>query len=209
MSTAILVPVLGRPHRVEPLLANIAQATPEPHSVYFQASDRATVNELTRLGANYWCDQGDTYANRINSLFARTDEPYVFCAADDYFFHPGWLTSALRSFSYSAAGVVVVNDGHNPRGTACLVSRRYIDEQGGPIDAKGLVFHPGYGHNFCDTELFEVARMRGRWIPCRHSLVEHLHPETGKSENDDTYRLGMSSWAHDMALYNDRRRMWT
>ena len=216
MSVAILLPVLDRPAKIAPLLANIRDATPEPHAVWFAASDRATIREvlLARVAGLHedglLIDEGRAYSQRINLLYRTTDDAYVFLGADDYRFHPGWLTAALdcmaRSFD-DVGGVVVTNDLHNPAGTACLVARCYIDEVGGS-DIPGQVLHPGYSHNWCDSELFGWASSRGRLAHCPESIVEHLHPAAGKGLDDDTYRLGLSSEARDRALFRSRHWMW-
>lgn len=214
MSVSILIPVLNRPHRIMPLLANIADATPEEHCVIFAASDPPTVGVLNALGTRsaYMIDEGRSWPERINLLFRATDEPYVFLGADDVLFHPGWLTAALetmRSFDL-LGGVVTVEDLHNPRGTLALVARSYIDFFGGTGDGiPGQVIHPGYGHCYSDNELFEVAHSRDRWAYCRESLVEHLHPDAGKGQNDSTYMKGMATIAADTALFHSRRGLWS
>jgi hypothetical protein len=207
-STAILIPVLDRPHRIAPLLANIAQATPEPHIVVFAASDEPTIAELDPLGAQYIRDAGDTWPNRINRLFHATTEPYVFLAGDDVLFHRGWLSHAMREMR-DLDGVVVVNDLHNPAGTSALVSRGYIERESGCFDTPSVVVFPGYTHNFCDSELFETAGARDRFARCPASVVEHLHPCAGKAEMDSTYRKGCARYLEDKALFETRRRLWT
>lgn len=204
---AILIPVLGRPHRVKPLLESIEEATPEPHRVIFAASDQPTVDELDRLGAEYMRDQGASWGKRINRLFWTTSEPYVFLGADDVIFWDGWLAAALRHME-KVDGVVVCADLLNPRGTLALVSRRYIEEQGGTVDGRCEVIHSGYRHNYSDTELFETAKARGRFAYAADAVVEHLHPQNGKAEMDDTYRIGYESEARDHALFNSRRHLW-
>jgi hypothetical protein len=201
---AILIPVLDRPHRIRPLLANIAETTPEPHTVLFAASDLATVCELQRLGAPHLWDDGDTWPNRINMLFHATTQPYVFLGADDVLFHPGWLSTLLEAQRHTD-GVAVPADLHNPNGTLPLVSRRYVDEES---LEPGVVVHPGYGHNYSDTELFAIARKRGRYTYCPGAVVEHLHPCAGKGEMDATYEKGYATLDADAALYEMRQHLW-
>lgn len=116
---AILVPVLGRPHRVQPLLDSIAAATPEPYRVLFicdphdeleraevaKASTRST--PARRISGTVY---GGNYAAKINRGVELTDEPLLFLGADDLNFHPGWLevaTAKLRWRSSPAASVPV------------------------------------------------------------------------------------------------------
>lgn len=211
-SVAILVPVLGRPHRVRPLVENIQAVTPEPHTIYFCASDQPTIDELKRvMGTHVWAvfDEGDTWPKRINRLFTSTEEPYIFTAADDLLFHEHWLSEAMRAMKgMREEGVVVVEDMHNPNGTMALIARTYIMKYGGSADVKGQVMHPGYTHNWSDTELFSVAQSRRLLVRCRTSVVEHLHHEAGKMPWDDTYAKGMEHELEDRMLFRRRRRLW-
>jgi hypothetical protein len=210
---AILVPVLGRPHRVQPLLESIAEATPEPHRVVFAASDAPTITELDRLGQEYLRDDHlppdeQSWGQRINRLFAYTSEPYCFLGADDVMFWPDWLSEALRVMA-RVDGVVMCADLLNPHGTLPLVARRYILELGGTMDdGPGIVIHAGYRHNWADVELVAVAKARGRYAYAAGAVVEHLHPQNGKSVFDSTYELGYRSEARDHALFDSRRHLW-
>ena len=214
VSVAILCPVLDRSHRIEPLLANIRETTPEPHEVIFATSDRATIDEVNRLGAWQSIDDGDTWPNRINRLFSMTDDPYVFLCADDVLFHPGWLPPLLAAQADidMIGGVTVPADLHNPYGTLALVSRSYIARFGGCMDEPvGLVVWPGYEHNWSDTELFKVAERRGRHRYVPESIVEHLHHGIGRPgalPHDSTYAKGHATFRKDAELHVQRRRMW-
>ena len=207
---AILVPILNRPHRIEPLLANIHEATPEPHSVYFAASDQASIDELDRLGATYIRDDGDTYANRINALAAQCNESYYFLAADDYQFHAGWFPNIMRvmdQFSNSS-GVVVANDLYNAAGTAFLVAKSYVQEFGAVIDEPGHVLASPYVHSFVDDELRETAKHHGRFARSTDSIVEHLHYGNGKAPHDDTYAKGEASMSQGREMFTSRAHLW-
>ena len=210
---AILVPVLDRPHRIEPLLESIAEATDVPYRVLFGCSDQPTVDELDRLDATYIRDDGGdegTYPKRINRLFNETNEPYVFLGADDLQFHADWFRSAARVMDQmpNGFGVVAVNDKHNGAGVHFLVSRRYIMELGGCICEPGIVLHEGYKHAYCDDELRITARCHGRFDYAKHSVVEHLHVGNGKAPNDSTYILGNASMAQGAEVYKQRAHLW-
>ena len=214
MSTALLVPVMGRPHRVRPLVENIEQTTPQEHTIWFLASDRPTIQEiydaLYDFPIGLRVDRGDTYPRRINQLYRLARDggaAYVFLGADDLLFHARWLEEALitmRSLP-DQSGVVVVNDLHNPVGTSALVAVDYIEEFGATADSTpGVVLHEGYRHCFCDNELMQVARLRGRHAQAGSSIVEHLHPAAGKAEMDGTYRRGEASFEADQLLFMQR-----
>jgi hypothetical protein len=214
MRVAILIPVLNRPHRIEPLLKNIFATTPEPFRVAFAASDQPTIDEIMRLdlwGTEFITDEGDTYPNRINALFDATDEPYVFLAADDYNFRPGWLPPLLEAQRQMGPGVAVPNDLHNPYGTCALVSREYVLEVGAVLDEPGHVLCSQYLHNWCDSEMQLTAKRHGRFRYVEESVVEHLHPCTGKLHalpEDPTYAKGNRTFLEDQHTFMTREHLW-
>ena len=152
--------------------------------------------------------EGGTWPNRINALAAYCDESHLFLGADDVRFWPNWLSAAL-SAEHADDGIVVTEDLYNPRGTLALVSRAYLNEfNGGTFNYDGGVIHPGYRHNYAETELFDLAESRGRRSTALGSIVEHLHPAAKKAEDDEVYRLGISSLDEDKALYFSRFSEW-
>ena len=212
----IVVPVLGRPHRVLPTMRSVAAATPEPHRLLFAANrnDRAEVRALAAASANFILVAGaGTYAEKINAAYGATDEPLLFLAADDLEFHRGWLTAAADQLG---AGVEVVgtNDLGNPRvlngthSTHSLVTRTYCDDPGATADTPGTVLHAGYRHLFCDDELVGVAQSRGVYAHAHGAVVEHLHPYFGKAPDDSTYSKGHRRAREDRATYDRRVHLW-
>jgi len=207
VGVAILIPTLWRSHRLDALIDNINEATPESHRIYFMCpkDDTATIEVLTRREETFWTDEGDmTYATRINKLFHLTTAPWIFTGSDDILFHPGWLTACLR---YRAYDVISPWDGLNSFGTNFLIRRSYIEQRSGCLDIPDVVFAP-YGHFFCDTELRQVATRRGVFINARDAVVEHLHWANGKNENDAVYDLGLSRFDADEALFHNREYLW-
>lgn len=214
---AIIVPVLGRPQRVEPLLASIAAATPGAHSVLFVADDDDTIElgELARCGASWITSEpGACYARKVNLGIAATAEPVIFQAADDLHFHAGWNERAQARYANRRIHVVGTNDLYNPRvvhgrhSTHSMVSRAYI-EQHGTIDEPGKLMHEGYGHCYCDDEMVQTARFRRAYATARDSIVEHLHPYAAKADEDWVYARGRSFDEQGRRVYEQRRRLWT
>lgn len=223
---AIVVPVLRRPHRVKPLLENIAATTPEgSYWVRFMVSpgdasgyDVIEVAKMrlpviwTVLDADYE-GQGD-YAKKINLGYLLSEEPLIFTGADDLRFHPGWLDVAM-AYLAPGIGVVGTNDLGNPKvmrgehSTHSLVTRDYADRGGSP-DQDHMIYHEGYPHLFCDTELIEVARARGAFAFAEDSRVEHIHPAWGKAETDELYaeHSGARALRETRKMFERRRRLW-
>jgi len=216
-STAILIPVLGRPHRVQPTVTSIAEATPERHRVLFIAnrSDDEEIDAVRSVGADLLIVDGrGTYPEKINAGYAYTDDELLFLAADDLTFHAGWLTAAQAMLS-ETVHVVGTNDLGNQRvidgthSTHSLVTRAYCDDPGATADQDHSVLHAGYRHWMVDDELVGVAQHRGVYAHAHDSIVEHLHPYHGKAEKDATYKKGEERKHSDQHLFRRRRHLWT
>lgn len=214
----ILVPMLGRHHRVEPLLASIDQATPAASVLFLLSNNDTRVRQVVRASGRRFRELpyqpvGD-YALKINMGAAVTSESLLFTGADDLFFHPGWFERALAALG-PGIGAVGTNDLGNPRVTAgehathFLLTREYVRR--GTIDQpdSGMIFHPGYPHEFVDDEFVETAKHRGAWAMALDSYVEHLHPHWGKAKTDALYQQQPSRMRMGQAIYRRRRGLWS
>lgn len=219
MTTLVAIPVLGRPHRIVPLLASLTAATPEPHRVLFvcSPSDQVMIDACRASGrdvhvmAQDW-REGD-YARKINTALTVSDEPFILTGADDLHFHPGWLRAGLRRFDDPKVGVVGTNDLGSRRvmagehATHFLVRRTYALEQG-TIDEPGKIFHEGYWHEFVDDEVVGTARHRDAWAMALDSHVEHLHPDWGKAPTDPMYARSGRRQQAGYRLFARRQHLW-
>lgn len=213
----ILVPMLGRPHRVRPLLDSIEQATPAANVLFLlsrsDATVRRVVGETGRAFREFPYSPIGDYAMKINAGVAATREPLLFTGADDLRFWPGWFEAALAMLT-PGIGVVGTNDLGNPRvlagdhATHFLVTRDYTKR--GTIDrpGSGMLFHPEYPHEFVDDELVGTAKRRGAWAMAIDSYVEHLHPDWGKAQTDALYQQQTNRMRLGQRVYVRRRRLW-
>lgn len=214
----ILVPMLGRPHRVAPLLASIDAATPDARVLFLTSpGDRAVCAEIDRHQRHRIevprQPIGD-YARKINVGYRATHEPYIFTGADDLHFHPGWFHAAMAQFTRSdkRIGVVGTNDLGSPRvmagdhATHSVVARWYADQ--GTIDEKRKIYHEGYAHDFVDDELVGTAKKRDAWAFAPDSHVEHLHPNWGKAPSDASYARQGERIRMGRRLFLKRRKLW-
>jgi glycosyltransferase involved in cell wall biosynthesis len=215
---AILVPVLGRAHQIEPLLASIAAATEEEYRVVFICSpDDPTREVCLKSDADTvtvpWGPNRADFAKKINRAYATVEEEeWYFQAATDLVFHPGWAERALHVAQSSRCGVIGTNDLGNPmvkRGnhsTHILFSRAYIEKFGGTFDGSGAIFSEVYDHQFVDTEFVQTALFRKQFKSSLRSHVEHMHPHWGKGEMDATYEKSERSFREDARIFNERMR---
>lgn len=216
MTAVIVVPVLGRPEQIAPLVASL-RATTDARLVFVcSPKDHEATAECSATGENMivvgWDPGRGDYARKINLAYRETVEDWVFCGATDLAFRPNWLENALRVAERGNAGVVGTQDMGNPlvkRGrhaTHPLVRRAYIEEYGGTFDGTGEIYSEQYDHQYIDLELCETAKLRGRWAFAKNSVVEHRHPNWGKGTWDDTYEKAFRQAREDRALYVRRMK---
>ena len=62
---------------------------------------------------------------------------------------------------------------------------------------------PGLKHSFLDTAWYQMAGSSGllRYLP--YIQFDHRHPVVGKSDVDDTYEIGQSSYEEDMQVFQE------
>lgn len=214
----VVVPVLGRPHRVAPLVASLEAATePGSYRLLFVCTD-SDVDEIAAVDAagieriTIPANAHGDYARKVHAAIRASSEPHIFTGADDLDFHPGWLPAALARMS-DQVGVVGTNDLHNPRvlegrhATHFLVARWYV-ERFGTIDDSGLLFHEGYWHECVDDELVGTAKHHGAWAFAEDSIVEHLHPNWGLAPTDRIYDEQARRIRFGRRLYWRREQLW-
>lgn len=220
----ILTPMLGRAHRVAPVVESALRATPHARIMFVVSPEDepvlAAIADVLRLGEpgvdallTDWPGgtPGD-YARKMNMGVARTSEALIFLGADDLDYHPGWFVEAVNLMR-PGIGVVGTNDLGNPRvmsgahSTHSLIRRGYI-EQCGTIDTPGQLLHEGYVHEFCDDELVQTARFRRAYAHAHKAHVEHLHPHWGKGEMDASYAAQTARMDASRAHFQARQRMW-
>lgn len=207
---AILVPVLGRPHRVQPLLDSVAGTTLACRVLFIADPDDRGEHDAIRAAAADMLIHRGNYAAKIAAGVAATDEPLIFTGADDLTPLPGWLDAAKVRLT-GRVEVVGVNDllprrpGREGHATHFVMTRAYAERS--TIDGGPGPFHQGYAHNFCDDELIATARKRAVYVYAEGSCVRHDHPMAG-GEDDDTYRKGRATFRADRRIFQRRRRLW-
>ena len=209
----VLVPMLGRPWTVEPLVRSLAESGAPAEALFIIGTEDDAVWDACRghrtLEVVRKC-RGD-YAAKINAGTRATSEPWIFLGACDIRFHKGWWGACMDA-AQGGAQVIGTNDLANPRtasgelSTHTLISREYavrelVDGGAGPL-------FEGYRHEYVDDELRGTAIKRGVWTHAADAIVEHLHPTTGKSDWDDSYRQQAERLRRDRPLFTRRRRLW-
>ena len=196
MGIDILIPALGRPQNIPPLMESL-QNTKTEHRVLFLCSplDIEQIEACRRFGEVHivdWEPGRADFAKKINLGFQMTESEWIFQGATDLRFHAGWDEIALVIAAQRRKRVIGTNDLHNPQvkrgisSTHTLFHRSYIEDLGGTRDSTGTVFCEKYDHQYVDSEFCEVAKRRNEWAFAKQSIVEHLHPHWGLSPDDET-----------------------
>lgn len=208
----VLVPVLGRPHRVAPILDSALAWTPNADVLFIaNPDDLEELAELEAQGAN-WITVDGGYATKINEGIRRTSSPLIFTGADDLLFHPGWFEAAKACLT-DTVGCVGTQDLCNPRvlagehATHFLLARWYCEL--GTIDGLPGAMYEGYPHEYLDDELVKTAKHRGAWAFAADSIVEHLHPDAGKAPMDDLYSARPQRMRIGARIHRQRAHLWT
>lgn len=157
---AVLIPVLGRPHRVAPLLDSLLASERilwlQPYFLVSEGDD-AEIAEIVASGEAFFLTPGPVpgdYAKKMNLGVRKTLEPWIFLAADDLCFCPGWADEAVRVALEDGKRVVGTMDEGNAQvklgkhSTHTLLHRSYVSR--GTIDNPSRLLHEGYDHNFCN-----------------------------------------------------------
>jgi glycosyltransferase involved in cell wall biosynthesis len=211
----IICPTLNRPHLLKPLAENIMQVTRARYRLVFvvDEDDEESRKVARRVRFAQTLVHSGTYPEKINAGVRAGKAPLVLLANDDVVFHRRWFTEANHAFR-NGVQVVGPNDlspsteGHN-NATMPIVRRSYIEDPGGAWGEKGTALHEGYHHQYSETELWQLAEHRGvaKFVP--KCIVEHVHPDWGKAEMDETYWRGAyTNQAEDEALFSERRDLW-
>ena len=227
----IIIPVLGRPQNAQPLVDSIRANTTCSYAITFVCSlgdeEQEEACRATDLDdapvftfVETWRPGPADAAMKWNWGYSETAGelyPYVFLAADDLEFTPGWDVEALKVADRTGAGVIGTQDTMNPmvkhgrHSTHSLVRRSYIDTFGGTFDeTPGVVYCELYDHQCVDNELVQVARDRGEWAFANNSVVIHHHPIYDKqTKMDSTYEKALAEGSADMRLFKERLKEWS
>lgn len=216
----VVLPVLNRPHRALLVYSSVMASQGEiPLRPVFVLSfnDRTQLDAVRQTGSDfiqlYEGRRPGDYARKINTAAALTKEPWIFTAADDVHFHPGWADHAVAFAKHKRLRAIGVNDlgrwssRHRvPPAPHFLVARSYFEL--GTADQPNEIFHTGYDHTYVDTEFMWTASARKEYGYCADAIVEHLHPVWRKGKRDPIYAIGSAKTSTDLRLFRQREPLW-
>jgi hypothetical protein len=220
----ILIPTLGRAEVLPGLVTNIFEATEQGafHVLFVLDQDDTESHEAVR---GILREHGDTAVGHVvcdGSYPAKTNYgarysfgELVLPTADDVRFEEGWLEAVAAAFEEPAVQVVGTDDlspatADRTHATMPIVRRSYVEDPGAAFEEPGTIFHPGYMHNYSETELWQLAEHRGVTAWADGAVIEHLHPDWGKRGLDATDERGnRRGWEHDEGLFRARHKQWS
>lgn len=224
MTLDILIPTI-RPERVEKIVTNIRETTPEPHHIIIIAEfgDREVVSAVrkllpleneSRLSVIYNA-QPRGYPGAMNTAFHWGDGDVVFLGSDDVRHHPGWAEKGLAAFG-PGIGVVGTNDLDDVNvvkglhSTHSFVRRDYVNDPGAVAGDPGWLMFPGYRHYYTDVELVATARAREAFVSCKDSIVEHQRAaQEARGEIDERWLVQRQEFmANDTPIFRARCQLW-
>lgn len=211
---SVLIPTYKRPFKLADLAKNIEETTHYPFKIYFgvEKDDRESLLAAKDTGHQAIVnDYEPGYSNTVQTIYEQTNEPFIFCANDDFEFLPKWDKEAIDKLKASEHLMVCgLHDGyqHTRYYTLHMIKREYIEKRSGVIDIPNRVFYP-YHHNYQDTEFTETAIARGVWDRTNSPSIIHRHPDIyPEVERDETYNKNNKTSAQDAETFNSRRHLW-
>lgn len=191
---ALLCPTRGRPDNMRRFVKSAYETATYPVRVLpvfcIDDDDRESVKVACELDCVYVRRPRGVLAECWNAC-AQHPNLAASCVVlghmgDDVVFRsPGWdvrVAETFRQFPDRIAFVYGRDGVHDERlGTHGFISWQWYK-------ALGRVTPPYFAHDYCDTWLNEVADLIGRRVFLPDVVTEHLHPDVGKAERDQTYR---------------------
>jgi glycosyltransferase involved in cell wall biosynthesis len=220
MRVSILVPTLGRARALRSVIDSVRTTTPiGQYEMIFvvdpdDADTHQALHQQTGIDVRILAS-GGTYPQKTNAAYRASECDLVLPTADDVRFHPGWYAEAMKMFRLDKRVKVLGTNDLSPatleqdHSTMPLIRRSYIEDPGCVVDEPGIIFHEGYHHNFVETEIWKLARCRGVAKFAKRSIIEHLHPDWGKRDEDSTDERGhRTNWDEDLDLFRERMAPW-
>jgi hypothetical protein len=190
---SILVPTRKRPGNMERLWQSAIKTAESPSDIeivfYIDDDDSASIGKFGDIGFDKRIKAviGDRIllSNMWNECYKQATGPYYQHCCDEIVFRTeGWDTTILQHFDEYPDKILFVHgrDGlQNGRiGTHGFLHKNWVE-------TVGYFVPPYFSCDYNDTWLTFVADALKRRIYLPGLFVEHMHPDTGKAEIDDTH----------------------
>lgn len=221
MNLTVAIPTYLRHERLEKLIENFKNCTPQyPANIELrfgiEYDDQDTKNKLRRL-RNKGIEFEVTIAMAkscpkiVNYMFKHSEKDWFINVGDDCEFTEGWIEKAEKEIE-DWVKVLAIYDGINPDiESALMVNRAYVNGIGVLPDEKGILYHEGFKHHYCDNELREWAAKKSVLKFTHNVIIKHLfHGFQNRYQGtcfpyDETYRREDEARQKDWELRVSRR----
>lgn len=186
---SLLIPTRNRPEWVERMWRS-AVATAEGEvefCFYFDDDDLTSEVVWGAFKANGAATKGErlVLSEAWNRAYELASGEILMHASDDIVFRtPGWDRFITETFDRFPDRLVFVygSDGYQDErlGTHGFLSREWVE-------TVGYFVPPYFSSDFNDLWLHEVAGMIGRRVYVPEVFIEHMHPDAGKAQWDQTH----------------------
>jgi len=211
----VITPSRGRPGRLREMIG-ACQSLSEADTDIAVALDlddpalaeyEAVLRPLAWNGVSYFKGQRIGLAASTNLVAALKCGGYRALASlgDDHMPRTmswdGLLLEALDNLNDTGTGIAYGDDLHQGRAlpTAPVVSSDIVE-------ALGWMCEPSLRHMFVDNTWRDLGRAAGCLAYVPGVVVEHLHPDAGKSVTDATYAASLAAEEADRQAYERWRR---
>lgn len=188
---SLLLPTRGRPENMVRVVESAAATATGPVEFVFYVDDddKPSLSTAMKLMALY--DVNFVVEPRIvlSEMWNRCSEEakydVMMHAGDDLIFQTqGWDHMVMQVFDHFKDKIVFVHGDdlvHGPRlGTHGFLHRRWVQ-------TVGYFVPPYFSSDYNDTWLNEVAERVDRKVYLPELITEHMHPDVGKAEYDQTH----------------------
>lgn len=196
MPISVCLPTRGRPDRMSEMVESIANTASGPVQVAFAIDDddKASIKRATQLFTTYKgrVDVRSKVVKRgaflMSDLYNRaaeiaTGDILMECCDSVLFHSPGWDELVEAEFAKVPDRILLVfgRDGiHDGRAaTLPFLHRRWME-------VLGRFMPPYFSCDYCDTWVWEVAKMLDRIVYVPEVFTQHRHPEAGTAPLDQT-----------------------
>ncbi len=201
---SVIIPTRKRHDALRRSLGTLKATAPGAEIVVVNDDDDH-ISEIiaVELGADVWTNRDSSLTGipKWNMGIAYADADWLVTGADDVIWHDGWLDAALKTEN---KGFIGLNDMHTPQDQYCthyMVTRQFAKEHLG-----GVLQIPAYKSWYSDVEVCVRAKQAGAYVYAPDAIVEHVHPQDGKTPTDEIYERGAKYQAEDLVTFSYRMR---
>lgn len=135
-------------------------------------------------------DGQETVPQKVKMGVEQTTGDYIVYAANDMWFEPGAIQTAVLSSLAFKKAVVAFNDGMVLPDKGNIAAHFLIRRDFLPQLEKGEIFSTDFWHVGCDNWLHAQAEAKGQFLRSELSIAHHNHFSVGGAPYDAVYEKG-------------------